>query len=226
MNDGSAVIGFGATSSAATGSGGASGGGGAANTSGRPRAHLAIPPFMTTPFTAPAPLGILDVQYTDTQALAACVVAASFRSPTPIEERVALVSDVKPYKPGAFFERELPCLLAVLALVQTPLLALVIDGYVDLDEHGAPGLGAHLHAHFQGAIPVVGVAKTAFRKSSFATPVLRGKSQSPLFVTARGLSPDNAAHLVQQMHGPHRIPTLLTRVDHLARGLASPRQAK
>jgi len=37
---------------------------------------------------------------------------------------------------------------------------LVIDGYVHLDPHGRPGLGAHAHAEI--AVPVIGVAKTAF----------------------------------------------------------------
>ena len=46
----------------------------------------------------------------------------------------------------------------------------------------------------------------------------RGNSKSPLFVTARGVSASDAALHVKQMHGPHRIPTLLARVDGLARG--------
>ena len=33
-----------------------------------------------------------------------------------------------------------------------------IDGYVDLDPRGRPGLGAHLHARLK--VPVIGVAKT------------------------------------------------------------------
>jgi deoxyribonuclease V len=166
----------------------------------------------------PSPLVVLDVQYTDTEARAAAVVAARWTDAAPIEERVTLVSDVKPYRPGAFFERELPCLLAVLALLRTEVRAIVIDGYVELDEHGKPGLGGHLHAHYQGSIPVVGVAKTAFRGSAFATQVLRGTSRHPLFVTSRGIDPTAAAELVKRMHGPHRIPTLLQRTDHLARG--------
>ncbi|WP_437898538.1 hypothetical protein [Sorangium sp. So ce124] len=48
---------------------------------------------------------------------------------------------VRPYRPGAFFERELPCLLEVLGRVRARPAALVIDGYVELDQAGAPGLG-------------------------------------------------------------------------------------
>jgi deoxyribonuclease V len=65
---------------------------------------------------------------------------------------------------------------------------------------------------------VVGVAKTAFQGSTFATPVTRGTSARPVFVTARGMDVAEAARLVAAMHGPHRIPTLLGRVDRLARG--------
>jgi deoxyinosine 3'endonuclease (endonuclease V) len=43
---------------------------------------------------------------------------------------------------------------------------LVIDGYVDLDPCGGPGLGAQAHAAF--GVPVIGVAKTRFRTASHA----------------------------------------------------------
>lgn len=127
---------------------------------------------------------------------------------------------MQPYRPGAFYERELPCLLAVLEAVTTPFRALVIDGYVELDERGSPGLGAHLHAYFGGEYPVIGVAKTAYRGSSFAARVVRGSGERPLFVTTRGVSRELASELVGRMHGPYRVPTLLRRVDQLARGLA------
>lgn len=164
------------------------------------------------------PLAIVDVQYGENGAIAACAVARRWTDEIPSEEQITLVSAVQPYKPGAFFERELPCILQVLSLIQTEYRTIVVDGYVDLDERGTPGLGGHLHAYFQGAVAVVGVAKTAYRGSAFAVHVLRGASHRPLFVTARGLLPEQAARLVQHMHGEHRIPTLIKRVDRLARG--------
>lgn len=173
----------------------------------------------------PCPIAIVDVGYGDREAaagdaLAACVVARGWADAEPIEARTVTVTDVRPYAPGRFFERELPCLLAVLARVHTTIAAVVIDGYAILDEHGTPGLGGHLHHHLGGRTPVVGVAKTAYRGSGFATPVLRGTSLRPLWVTALGLEVDHAARLVASMHGAHRIPTLLGLVDRLARGLA------
>src|SRR5712692_9053761 len=93
----------------------------------------------------------------------------------------ALVPAVLRYRPGELFLRELPPLRAVLAQVRN-LGLLVIDGYVDLDPGGRPGLGAHAHAAF--SVPVIGVAKTRFRTASHAAEALRGSSARPLFVTA------------------------------------------
>ena len=68
-------------------------------------------------------------------------------------------------------------------------------------------------------IPVIGVAKTGFQGADVvAEAVLRGKSERPLWVTAEGIEVDRAARWIRQMHGPHRIPTLLKRVDRLCRG--------
>ncbi len=182
----------------------------------------------------PCPIAIVDVGYGEreplsgdrtshppasAEALAACVVARRWTDAEPIETRVVTVSDVRPYTPGRFYERELPCVLAVLEGVQAAIAAVVVDSYVTLDEHGTPGLGGHLHAALGGRTPVIGVAKTAYRGSGFATAVLRGTSVRPLWVTAMGVSVEHAARLVVGMHGDHRIPTLLGLVDRLARGL-------
>ena len=123
----------------------------------------------------------------------------------------------RPYAPGAFYERELPCLLAVLGKVGGSLDVVVIDGYVWLSGDGRPGLGAHLHKELGGETAVVGVAKSSFDGAAFAEAVLRGKSARPLFVTAAGIPAPTAADWIRAMHGPHRIPTLLKRVDRLCR---------
>lgn len=75
--------------------------------------------------------------------------------------------------------------------------------------------------HFERNIAVVGVAKHSFAGSEFASRVLRGASQNPLFVTARGIDRDVATERVRTMHGEHRVPTLCRQVDHLSRGLRS-----
>jgi deoxyribonuclease V len=89
-----------------------------------------------------------------------------------------------------------------------------VDGYVGLD--GKPGLGRHLFDHLSQQVPVIGVAKTRCRGAP-AIEVCRGSSQSPLYVSAVGTDVDGAAARVRRMHGPYRIPTLLKRVDRIAR---------
>lgn len=155
------------------------------------------------------------MHYPDTGgARAALVVALDSRLAEVVEQHTAWLPTVDAYQPGRFYLRELPAVTAVLATT-TPLDLLVIDGYVDLDPTGRPGLGTHLHA--QTGLPIVGVAKTAFHTATHAVPVHRGGAQRPLLVTAAGIALPEAAALVIAMSGPHRIPDALRRVDRLAR---------
>jgi deoxyribonuclease V len=89
----------------------------------------------------------------------------------------------------------------------------VIGGYADLDPDGRPGLGAR----DEFGVPVIGVAKSAFRTATHAIAVLRGTSARPLYVTAAGMPRTDAACLVRNMAGHHRIPDALRRADTLAR---------
>jgi deoxyribonuclease V len=101
------------------------------------------------------------------------------------------------------------------------LSLLIVDGYVDLDPEGRrPGLGFHCAEAF--GVPVIGVAKTAFRGATHAVEVRRGAAVRPLYVTAAGLSVAEAADFVAKMAGPFRFPDALKRVDTLARGRAIP----
>jgi len=120
---------------------------------------------------------------------------------------------VLPYQPGQFFLREAP-LRAVLAPVRN-LGLLVMDGYVDPDPSGRPGLGAHAHAAY--GVPVIGVAKTRFRTASHAVEALHGNSARPLFVTAATMPLAQAAELTRRMAAPFRLPDALRRADFPAR---------
>jgi deoxyribonuclease V len=173
-------------------------------------------------------IACLDVDYRDTpdgdtRAAVACVLLADWTDPAPARELTCAVENVAPYEPGAFYKRELPCLLAALAQVPEPLTTVVVDGYVWLgageDGTPKPGLGARLYDALGGRVPVVGVAKTAFRGAgAVTTPVVRGaEAKNPLHVTAVGMDPLEAARRVAAMHGPHRLPTALKRVDALCR---------
>jgi len=70
-------------------------------------------------------------------------------------------------------------------------------------------------------LPVIGIAKTEFAGAVHAVPVLRGISQRPLYVTAAGIDPRQAAARILAMAGPHRLPTMLKRVDRLCRDTQS-----
>lgn len=162
----------------------------------------------------------IDAQYrNDRTAQVAGVLFERWGDRSPKSEWVIGVNNVAEYQPGAFYQRELPCILAILDLVSVPLGCIIVDGYVDLGDR--PGLGRHLFEHLDGATPVVGVAKSSFHGAR-AEEVLRGGSARPLFVTAAGMSAPEAALGVGQMAGKHRLPAMLQRVDHLARGTATP----
>jgi deoxyribonuclease V len=157
----------------------------------------------------------VDVHYLSTGgARAAAVLADEAAFGHVLAERTAMVPAVPPYRSGEFYLRELPPLRAVLDGVRG-LGLLVVDGYVDLDPAGRPGLGAQAHAEF--GVPVIGVAKTRFLTATHAVPVQRGSSMRPLFITAAGMPAADAAALVLRMAGRYRLPDALRRADRLAR---------
>jgi deoxyribonuclease V len=164
----------------------------------------------------------VDVAYDEAtrRGLAAGVVFSTWSDKAPIEERVRACEHIAPYEPGAFFRRELPCVLPLIEelLALCPIKTVIVDGYVDLGEQ--PGLGRHIVDALSARgieCAVVGIAKSRFWGAQ-AIEVFRGASKQPLFVTAHGLDPRTAADHVRAMDGEHRVPSLLRRVDQLARG--------
>jgi len=162
-------------------------------------------------------MACLDVAYHGQEANVAAVLFHSWDDSAGEQEIVTRVASAADYLPGQFYRRELPCLLALLALVEEPLETLIVDGYVWLGQESLPGLGAHLYEALGRTTAVIGVAKSRFAGATGAVPVLRGDSQRPLQVTAAGLDARIAAHCIETMHGKHRIPTLLKRADRLSR---------
>ena len=167
-------------------------------------------------------IACVDVGYHRTHAMAACVLFARWTDETPRAELSIPIASVEPYQPGAFYRRELPCLQRVLDEVPVPLATIIIDGFVWLGPD-QPGLGAHLYEARGHRSAVIGVAKTAYQGNLVAVPVLRGTSKQPLFVTAAGMPVTEAAAHVHEMHGGHRIPTLLRAVDRLSKRIAASR---
>lgn len=164
-------------------------------------------------------LAAVDVQYCEEKAAAACITFNAWTDAAPLDRKTTIIDSVAPYVPGRFFERELPCLLSALDMFDIAFEAIVIDGYVWLARE-RPGLGSHLFEALDGNVPVIGVAKTAFKDNDAAIPVLRGESTQSLYITAAGMDGRTAANHVASMHGPHRTPTLLKYVDRLCRNAA------
>ncbi|MDT5039632.1 MAG: deoxyribonuclease [Actinoplanes sp.] len=130
--------------------------------------------------------GAVDVYYPASGgARAALVVAADPTFAAVVDERVAWVAQVAEYEPGSFFRRELPATRAVLDGVQD-LGLLVVDGYVDLDPDGRPGLGAHVHD--ETGMAVIGwprppsAAPRMLRSCAAASPPDRCTSRRPASV--------------------------------------------
>jgi deoxyribonuclease V len=160
-------------------------------------------------------LACVDVDYREPGAVAAAILFLDWSTGDALAEHVVRVDEVAPYRPGAFYERELPCILAVLARSRWPIGTVVVDGHVWLGE-GVPGLGAHLYEALGRQTPVVGVAKSLYVGAP-AVEMLRGDSHRPLYVTSVGVERAIAAENIRRMHGVHRLPTLLKRVDRLCR---------
>lgn len=158
-----------------------------------------------------------DVAYAGSTAVAAGVLHRDWTSSQAERIVVRPVDGVAPYEPGAFYRRELPCLLALLQDIEPALSAIVIDGYVSLGPDGTPGLGWHLHNAIDGSPPIVGIAKSEYAGTPDSCRLLRGKSRRPLFVTAIGMPLDHARTLVARMHGGSRIPTVLQMADRACR---------
>lgn len=162
----------------------------------------------------------VDVDYRENDATAAAVAFRDWKDSRPAYVVTTTVSPIAAYEPGAFYKRELPCILKVLTKLsqETPeaIGCVVVDGYVWLEE-GHQGLGYKLYEALDKKIPVVGVAKT-FYKDAKATQVCRGDSKNPLYVTSEGMNVTDAATAVSSMYGDFRLPTLLKLVDHTCRG--------
>jgi len=159
-------------------------------------------------------IAAFDVQYIEDGCAAAAVLFSEYSDAAPTAEYTHFLSGAADYIPGEFYRRELPCILTLLEKIREAPDEMIIDGYVMLGNR--PGLGRHLFTSFDGKIPVIGVAKSKFKDAS-GTEICRGGSIHPLYITSAGVDLQKASEKIRRMHGAHRIPTLLKRVDHLAR---------
>jgi deoxyribonuclease V len=157
----------------------------------------------------------LDVYYRAGAAKTVGALFCDWADARPTEILTEFLFQVAAYEPGAFYKRELPCLMALIEKLDLAKMdAIVVDGYVFLDDDGRKGLGAILFDTLGGKVPVVGVAKTSFANNTLnVAEVYRGNSKHPLYISAVGMDLEKAARRVKEMHGGYRIPTLLKMVD-------------
>lgn len=160
----------------------------------------------------------VDVDYRrDGSAVAAGLQLRNWSSDVAERTVIRRIEQALPYRPGSFFERELPCILGLLSDMTMKPGTIVIDGYAWLGPDRRAGLGAHLFKALDHAVPVVGVAKSRFNETPARTEIFRGSSSRPLFVTAVGMDEDVARAQVRSMHGRFRVPTMLSAVDRACR---------
>lgn len=160
----------------------------------------------------------VDVHYRPTDATVAGVAFEHWEDAQPSWQRALVCESIADYEPGAFYRRELPCIARLLDALPGALpQCIVIDGYVWLGAAQRPGLGAHLWESLQRRVAVIGVAKTRFEGTPAEAELRRGGSERPLYLSAAGMPLAQAHAAIASMHGEHRLPELLKRVDRLAR---------
>lgn len=160
-----------------------------------------------------------DTYYTETAAKTVCIAFADWLQAVPITIYTETLNAIADYIPGEFYKRELPCMLSLMKQIDlSDVDAIIVDGFVFLDDDQRPGLGAKLFESLDGAVPVIGVAKTNFATiETLKRAVFRGESTRPVYVTAIGTDVDTAAEHVKTMHGEFRMPTLLKELDRLTK---------
>lgn len=161
----------------------------------------------------------VDAHYQDRRAIIAGVLFDDWFDEVEKAAYTSILWEVKGYEPGAFYRREMPCLLKLINEHRLNPQTIVIDGLVYLDGARKPGLGKHLYDALAGRASVIGVAKNAYKGLPKQYEVYRGRSKKPLWVTSVGVDLDRARQYIKSMHGPYRIPTLLKQVDQISRQL-------
>lgn len=161
----------------------------------------------------------LDTYYYANQAKTVCIGFENWEAERESVIYESVYDEIGDYESGAFYKRELPCVLDNLSKIElTEHDLIVIDGYVVLNDEGKLGLGAYLYEALNQKIPIIGVAKNLFKEPhQDRITIFRGESTKALFVTTLGIDVRATAENIKKMHGDFRIPTLLKKVDMLGR---------
>ena len=161
---------------------------------------------------------IIDVHYYDDKARIAGIAFDDWLTDKESHVYISDYEGVADYKSGAFYKRELPCILKLIEEHNLQPELIIIDGYVWLDGVKQTGMGARLHDSLAIKTPIIGVAKNKHSALGAGYDVVRGSSAKPLFVTAIGIDIDTAKSHIANMHGDFRQPTLIKKADSACRG--------
>jgi deoxyribonuclease V len=161
----------------------------------------------------------IDVHYKENTAKAVGALIQNWGDAAAVQHVISYIGSVEEYEPGAFYKRELPCIMDVLNQIDLSAVTyIVVDGFVVLDDMGKPGLGAYVYESLNHKVPVIGVAKSNFHQNlKNVIPVLRGESNNPLYVTAVGIDLQQAAGFIKSMHGEFRLPAVLKEMDRITK---------
>lgn len=160
-----------------------------------------------------------DTYYFGNKAKTVCLSFDSWTKCEKFEVYSEILENVEEYTSGEFYKRELPCILSLIKKIEIENIeAIIVDGFVFLDDNQKLGLGGHLYKSLGSKIPILGVAKTNFAAiEKNKRKLLRGKSDNPLYITAVGIDLDNATEMIKNLSGQYRIPTILKTLDSLTR---------
>ena len=160
-----------------------------------------------------------DTYYLEDSAYTICICFEDWTSEHILHVYSETLNGVEEYVPGEFYKRELPCILSLISQIDlSDVKFIVVDGFVYLDDHKKKGLGGYLYEALNSTIPVIGVAKTDFASLvENKSPLLRGESQKPLFITSIGIDLNEAGKYVKSMFGEFRFPKLLKDLDSLTK---------
>ncbi|CAD7815542.1 hypothetical protein CHRY9390_02990 [Chryseobacterium aquaeductus] len=104
-----------------------------------------------------------DTYYYPDFALTVCLAFedwASAQEQEIFKEKTIINAD---YESGAFYKRELPCILSLLKEIELKSEDIIIvDGYVTLNNDGKIGLGGYLYEALYKKYPIAGIAKNEF----------------------------------------------------------------
>lgn len=160
-----------------------------------------------------------DTYYFDNKAKTVCLEFEKWNENKNFKIHTEIIENIEEYIPGEFYKRELPCIISLLNLIDLKNIeAIIVDGFVYLDDDKKYGLGGYLYEKLNKQIPIIGVAKTNFASiEKNKKALLRGDSIKPLFITSIGIDLEEAFQKVASMAGEFRMPTLLKEMDRLTK---------